>query len=236
MTIPKENVMGKFSSALSCLVALFVMTGCAANQGGGGLVPASTSTHLQRGEPDTGSSVVEFEFQSSGIEYVASDFAGNEFFGTAAPLAMVSIDEHTGAFTQYVLPKSFEGPFGLAMNPAHDVLWFTDPGSNSIGYLNLLNDTVGQFIIPTADSNPESITAGPANTMWFTETGSGKIGRIDVNTYAISEYKVPAPKEPFRSHSARTERCGSRAYDPSAASPPKVTPNSILSVRTTRPE
>ncbi|MFZ1017146.1 MAG: hypothetical protein WAN39_04655 [Candidatus Cybelea sp.] len=189
--------MGKFPSALGCLAALFIMTGCAANQSGG-LVPASASADLQRGGPDTGSSVVEFKFQSSGIEYIASDAAGNEWFGTADPLAMVSIDEHTGAFTQYNLPKSYSGPFGLAMNPQHDVLWFTEPGSNSIGYMNLLNDTFGQFTIPTKNSNPEGISPGPGTAMWFTETGSGKIGRIDTITHAISEYKVPAPSEPFQ--------------------------------------
>jgi virginiamycin B lyase len=197
MSSQKENVMGKFPSALGCLAALFIMTGCAANQSGG-LVPASASADLQRGGPDTGSSVVEFKFQSSGIEYIASDAAGNEWFGTADPLAMVSIDEHTGAFTQYNLPKSYSGPFGLAMNPQHDVLWFTEPGSNSIGYMNLLNDTFGQFTIPTKNSNPEGISPGPGTAMWFTETGSGKIGRIDTITHAISEYKVPAPSEPFQ--------------------------------------
>jgi len=96
------------------------------------------------------------------------------------------------------LPASYSGPFGLAMNPAHNVLWFTDPGSNAIGYMNLLNHTVGEFTIPTHHSNPEGITAGPGNAMWFTEAAGGKIGRIDTVTHAITEYDVPSPSNPSR--------------------------------------
>jgi streptogramin lyase len=199
--------MHKVFTASSCLAAIMMVAGCAANQGSS-LVPASvaptgdaavaTADYGHGFGPDTGSSVVEFKFASSGFYFVVPDFAGNEWFGSADPLALVEIDEHTGHFTQYNLPASYSGPYGLAMNPAHNVLWFTDPGSNAIGYMNLLNHTVGEFTIPTHHSNPEGITAGPGNAMWFTEFAAGKIGKIDTVTHAFTEYNVPSPSGPTR--------------------------------------
>lgn len=199
--------MSRFFLASSCLAALFAMTGCGANQAGG-LVPASpalggrraaageNATH--RGKPDTGSSVVEFDFASTGFKFITPDFAGNEWFGSAKPLAMVSVNEHGGAFTKYALPPSYSAPYDVALNLQHNVLWFTEPGSNAIAYMNLLNDSFGQWTIPTHNSKPEGVAAAPDNGIWFTETDGGKIGRHDAITGATTEYNLPSPSKPLR--------------------------------------
>jgi virginiamycin B lyase len=199
--------MRNSSLAPSCLAVLFVATGCMANQAGG-LVPAPlvqssnraapASNAAHRLEPDVGSSIVEFKFASTGLNFITPDFAGNEWFGSADPLAMVSINEHTGAFSKYNFPPSFSAPFGIAINAAHNVLWFTEPDSNAIAYMNLLNDTFGQWTIPTHDSKPQGVVAGPDNGIWFTEAESGKIGRHDAITGATTEYKLPSPSKPLR--------------------------------------
>jgi virginiamycin B lyase len=38
----------------------------------------------------------------------------------------------TGAFTEYALPASGDGPVGIAMGPDH-ALWFTEYYSNDVG-------------------------------------------------------------------------------------------------------
>jgi streptogramin lyase len=38
--------------------------------------------------------------------------------------------------------------------------------------------TINEFTVPTANSRPNGITAGPDGNLWFTEAGSSKIGRI----------------------------------------------------------
>ncbi|MGH2835266.1 MAG: virginiamycin B lyase family protein, partial [Solirubrobacteraceae bacterium] len=48
----------------------------------------------------------------------------------------------------------------------------------------------GVFAIPTADSRPEGITAGPDGNLWFTETNTNKIGQI-TPTGTITEYTIP---------------------------------------------
>ena len=53
--------------------------------------------------------------------------------------------------------------------------------------------SIRQFPLPTANSNPLSITAGPDGALWFTEASLGvvaKIGRI-TTTGVLSEYPLP---------------------------------------------
>ena len=51
--------------------------------------------------------------------------------------------------------------------------------------------TINEFTIPTADSNPYGITLGPDGAMWFAENGAGKIGRID-QSGSITEFPLPS--------------------------------------------
>jgi virginiamycin B lyase len=37
---------------------------------------------------------------------------------------------------------------------------------------------ITEFAIPTADSSPQVIAAGPDDALWFTEFSANKIGRI----------------------------------------------------------
>jgi virginiamycin B lyase len=208
MLLNKEKVMHKFFRASSWIAALIMMAGCAANQGGSfvptSLVPTgdravAAADGGHRDGPDTGSSIVEFKIFETGFDFITPDFAGHEWFGLVNPVALAAMDEHTGSVVQqYNLPASYSGPFDLAMNPARNVLWFTEPGTNAIGYLNLLNQTIGQFTVPTHNSYPEGITAGPGNDMWFTEAASGKIGKINTVTHAFTEYSVSSSSKPYR--------------------------------------
>ncbi|HEV3083830.1 MAG TPA: DUF4214 domain-containing protein [Gemmataceae bacterium] len=53
--------------------------------------------------------------------------------------------------------------------------------------------TIVDFNIPTAQSLPLSITAGPDGNLWFTEQAANQIGRITTNG-TITEFAVPTPK------------------------------------------
>jgi virginiamycin B lyase len=59
-----------------------------------------------------------------------------------------------------------------------------------------LSVTLNEFPIPTADSGPNEITAGPDGNLWFTE-GAGRIGRI-TPAGVITEFAIPtADGDPF---------------------------------------
>ena len=52
--------------------------------------------------------------------------------------------------------------------------------------------TINEFTIPTADSEPSGITAGPDGALWFTEEYGNKIGRITPQgDIFITEFPIP---------------------------------------------
>jgi streptogramin lyase len=55
--------------------------------------------------------------------------------------------------------------------------------------------TITEFSIPTPESHPEGIAAGPDGNIWFTEPSTDKIGKI-APTGSISEYPVAAGSLP----------------------------------------
>jgi streptogramin lyase len=54
----------------------------------------------------------------------------------------------------------------------------------------LLSPTIAEFPVPTANSGPWGIAAGPDGNLWFTET-VGNIGMINPATHAIAEFATP---------------------------------------------
>jgi virginiamycin B lyase len=49
---------------------------------------------------------------------------------------------------------------------------------------------LSEFSIPTANSQPQGITAGPDGALWFTQIGSNQIGRINTSG-AFTEFPLP---------------------------------------------
>jgi streptogramin lyase len=68
-------------------------------------------------------------------------------------------------------------------------LWFTEASGNQIGRITTTG-TITEFAIPTANSQPVGITAGPDGALWFTELGGNQIGRI-TTTGMITEFSIP---------------------------------------------
>jgi len=62
-----------------------------------------------------------------------------------------------------------------------DALWTTP--------LTLKNPTITEYPVPTANSEPYGIAAGPDGALWFTEGDANKIGRITTGG-TITEYPV----------------------------------------------
>jgi streptogramin lyase len=68
-------------------------------------------------------------------------------------------------------------------------LWFTELNGNKIGRVTITG-TFTEFPIPTANSQPHGITAGPDGALWFAEFNGNKIGRI-TTTGTITEFAIP---------------------------------------------
>jgi virginiamycin B lyase len=51
---------------------------------------------------------------------------------------------------------------------------------------------INEFPIPTPNSGPDGIAAGPDGALWFTESSSDRIGRI-TTAGAVTEFPIPTP-------------------------------------------
>ena len=51
--------------------------------------------------------------------------------------------------------------------------------------------TIREHRIPTPDSRPYIVTAGPDGAIWFCESGADKIGRLSTTDYRFTEFPLP---------------------------------------------
>jgi virginiamycin B lyase len=91
-----------------------------------------------------------------------------------------------------------EYPTGNALAPLTPALagegevYFTAPGSDAIGRLDLASGAVATFAVPTPNAAPYGIKLGPDRALYFTEPGADKIGRFDLESHLIGEFATPA--------------------------------------------
>jgi virginiamycin B lyase len=113
---------------------------------------------------------------SNNANYVAYGPDGNVWVtasGGTAPIIEV-INPSTDAVATIPLNAS-SNPQGIVAGVDH-AMWFADPGTNSIGEVNLSTHAVTEFPLPTSGAGPQEITVGPDGSLWFTEKAVGKIG------------------------------------------------------------
>jgi streptogramin lyase len=67
-------------------------------------------------------------------------------------------------------------PAGITVGP-DGRFWFTELNGNKIGRVSAYGGALTEYPIPTANSQPRSITAG-AGDLWFTEQGAANIGHV----------------------------------------------------------
>jgi streptogramin lyase len=62
-------------------------------------------------------------------------------------------------------------------------VWFTETNAGQVGRITSIG-TITEFTLPTPDSGPWSIAAGPDGALWFTEASANGVGRIGTNGMA----------------------------------------------------
>ena len=60
--------------------------------------------------------------------------------------------------------------------------------------INPTTDAITEFAIPTTNSGPQDITAGPDGNLWFTENAANEVGMINPTTDKITEFAIPTRK------------------------------------------
>lgn len=103
-------------------------------------------------------------------------------------------------FDEFSIPSGGT-PQDITLGP-DEHLWFTEvdvdgvAGNDKIARMSSAGVVTGEFTIPTPNSQPFGITAGPGG-LWFTEINGNKIGRITTDG-VITEFPIPTPgAQPF---------------------------------------
>ena len=108
----------------------------------------------------------------------------------------------SGSITEFPVPTSKANPTSITTGP-DGALWFTESGrftgeelsdGNKIGRITR-EGAITEFLIPTPQSGPIGITAGPDGNLWFTEEVATKIGRITPQG-VIAEFPLPTQSDP----------------------------------------
>ncbi len=101
-----------------------------------------------------------------------------------------------GSLVEFPVPTFASGPLGIT-TPLEDPAgtsgaWFTENLANKIGRIDS-NGVITEYPIPTPDSGPTAIEAGPDGAnFYFVETRGNKVARITPSGQ-ITEFTVPTP-------------------------------------------
>lgn len=112
---------------------------------------------------------------------------------TAFVCALIFAQIGFAAEPEYLVEYPISGkPFNIAVQ-APDMVWFTMPDDNAIGFLDTTdanNPQYTQYDLPNANSEPYDIVYD-SGFVWFTEKGGSRIGKIDVSNGQLNEYDIP---------------------------------------------
>jgi virginiamycin B lyase len=86
-----------------------------------------------------------------------------------------TVDGH-GHVVEYQVPGTGASPNGQVV--VDGIVWFTDPPTNRVGRLDPATGQFTMFSVPTPDSWPLGITAGPDGAIWLTERQADKVARM----------------------------------------------------------
>jgi streptogramin lyase len=83
--------------------------------------------------------------------------------------------ETIAAFVQYTVPTPGSEPYGIALGPDGETIWFTQRAGNKLGHFNRV---FAQFPLPTPASSPTSIVLDSAGCAWYASPTANRIGRF----------------------------------------------------------
>lgn len=100
-----------------------------------------------------------------------------------------------GVISEYTVGTTGSLPVGMTLDPNRNGVWYTLYGANAIGLIGPTGTVLNLYTIPTANSQPISIVAGPDGALWFAEYGAAKIGRVTTSGQ-FTEFPLAAGAQP----------------------------------------
>ncbi|MEM0117742.1 MAG: hypothetical protein QXV32_04790 [Conexivisphaerales archaeon] len=97
----------------------------------------------------------------------------------------------------WYLPEGSE-PVGLSLDPARNLLWFTNHASSLFGFVNLQNDSIVQYSTSVTFSQGLPIVSLPYwvhlssdGLVWFNEHFGNKIAAFNLTGRTLTEFLIP---------------------------------------------
>jgi len=91
------------------------------------------------------------------------------------------------ALTEFIVGGN---PVGLAASETD--VWFTLPGQNQVGHLDVSSGAVARYDLPSAQADPADIAIGPSDRVWVTERAVDRLAMVVTSpTVTITEYFLP---------------------------------------------
>ncbi|HTD36446.1 MAG TPA: hypothetical protein VK669_02935 [Candidatus Limnocylindrales bacterium] len=126
---------------------------------------------------------------NAGIGGIAWD-GGHFVLYFAESAGKIGAADFGGNVTEYPTGIAGSAPAAVALNNLAGGVVFTDPGTNSIGFMKT-DHTVTEVPIPTPNAGPSAIAGATTSDTWFAEANAAKLGHIDNSTHTILEYPAP---------------------------------------------
>ena len=100
-------------------------------------------------------------------------------------------------FTTYPVTAGSE-PYDIVYDDSDGLVWFTEPGGNRLGQLNVVTKVITETAVPDNHS-PWGIDVAPNGEVWFTEPAANQVVRYqpDSQTFTPFPYNLPggAPEQ-----------------------------------------
>lgn len=103
------------------------------------------------------------------------------------------------SLTEWTVPTSGSGPWGLALDQSGTCCWFVEYYGNKIAHFDSRAGSFEEWDIPTSNANPYSIaitSVGGTPMIWGTEFSSDKIFSFSPASGNFSEYSLPGSSRP----------------------------------------
>lgn len=136
-----------------------------------------------------------------GLKGITTDGEDNVWFyhATFNSSMIIKMSMEGNNFTKYVIPGNTSVDNAiinlaggqLLFDNENYLIWFTDARTNSLGKLDVKNNKIELFSIPTNNSGVMGLAFSPDKKLvWFTEITGNKIASFDITSKQINEYST----------------------------------------------
>jgi virginiamycin B lyase len=180
----------------------------------GEALPAAVSATTS--SPDASRYVTEYTVGDANSQpnAITSDSRGNIWFTLAADYAIGELNPANGTTHEFQVPHQNGSlvSWGIAVDDAKGLVWFTDELANSVWSFDIASHDFTRHQLPSPFSSPYQLAIDGSGNVWFTEFEGGRIGEI-TNQGSLREYTVPT---------------GTSSSSSSSSTPPPTTATTLI--------